>query len=164
MSSSHVAVSSYAIGPQCDGRFLATLANQTGGNLYIAESIARANDAEKITDARAKEENSRRGANVGAQLADWVRGTVYWPTSATYPAELGQVFPKFLPPLRSDRDTIVFGAARGPLDKAVEIQTAYVKGAYDNLVSQSTKMGTLYSNLATETLKPYEGLLPKTAA
>jgi hypothetical protein len=50
------------------------------------------------------------------------------------------------------------------LDKAVEIQTAYVKGAYDNLVSQSTKMGSLYSNLATEALKPYEGLLSKTAA
>ncbi|MBJ6125112.1 phasin family protein [Microvirga splendida] len=47
------------------------------------------------------------------------------------------------------------------LDKAVEIQTAYVKGAYDNLVSQSTKLGSLYSSLATETLKPYEGLLSK---
>ncbi|MBB4042152.1 hypothetical protein GGR34_003837 [Microvirga flocculans] len=50
------------------------------------------------------------------------------------------------------------------LDKAVEIQTAYVKGAYDSLVSQSAKMGSLYSALATETMKPYEGLLSKTAA
>ncbi|WP_114946811.1 phasin family protein [Microvirga calopogonii] len=49
-------------------------------------------------------------------------------------------------------------------DKAVEIQTAYVKGAYDNLVSQATKMGALYSNLATETMKPYEGLLSKATA
>ena len=47
------------------------------------------------------------------------------------------------------------------LDKAVEIQTAYVKGAYDSLVSQSTKMGSLYSNLATEAMKPFEGLLSK---
>ena len=49
------------------------------------------------------------------------------------------------------------------LDKAVEIQTAFVKGAYDNLVSQTTKMGSLYSNLATETMKPFEGLLSKAA-
>ena len=49
------------------------------------------------------------------------------------------------------------------LDKAVEIQTAYVKGAYDSLVNQSAKMGSLYSALATETLKPYEGLLSKAA-
>ena len=49
------------------------------------------------------------------------------------------------------------------LDKAIEIQTAYMKGTYESLVSQSTKMGSLYSALATETLKPYEGLLPKTA-
>jgi hypothetical protein len=50
------------------------------------------------------------------------------------------------------------------LDKALEIQTAFVKGAYDSLVSQATKMGALYSALATETMKPYEGLLSKTTA
>jgi len=49
------------------------------------------------------------------------------------------------------------------LDKAVEIQAAYVKGAYHSLVSQSAKIGSLYSTLATETLKPYEGLLSKAA-
>ena len=49
------------------------------------------------------------------------------------------------------------------LDKAVEIQTAFVKGAYDSLVSQTAKMGTLYSTLATETMKPFEGLLSKAA-
>jgi hypothetical protein len=49
------------------------------------------------------------------------------------------------------------------LDKAVEIQAAYVKGAYDSLVSQSAKIDSLYSTLATETLKPYEGLLSKAA-
>jgi hypothetical protein len=45
------------------------------------------------------------------------------------------------------------------LDKAVEIQTDYVKGAYDSLVSQSTKMSALYSALAAEAFKPYEGFL-----
>jgi hypothetical protein len=50
------------------------------------------------------------------------------------------------------------------LDKAVEIQTAFVKGAYDSLVSQTAKMSALYSALATETMKPYEGLLSKATA
>jgi hypothetical protein len=50
------------------------------------------------------------------------------------------------------------------LDKAVEIQTAFVKSAYESFVSQSTKMGALYSALATETVKPYEGLLKKATA
>ncbi|NIX77729.1 phasin family protein [Microvirga terricola] len=47
------------------------------------------------------------------------------------------------------------------IDKAVEVQTDYVKGAYDSLVSQSAKMSVLYSALATETLKPYEGFVAK---
>lgn len=47
------------------------------------------------------------------------------------------------------------------IDKAVEVQTDYVKGAYDSLVSQSAKMGVLYSALATEALRPYEGILAK---
>jgi hypothetical protein len=47
------------------------------------------------------------------------------------------------------------------LDKAIEIQTDYVKGAYDSLVAQSTKLGTLYSTLATESLKPFEGVLAR---
>src|SRR4051812_7223148 len=62
LSAGHVAVSSYAVGAQRDGRFLAALANQTGGIMYYDEPMARANEAEKITEARAKEENSRRGA------------------------------------------------------------------------------------------------------
>lgn len=47
------------------------------------------------------------------------------------------------------------------LDKAIELQTAFAKGAYDSLVSQSAKMGALYTALATEIFKPYEGLVAK---
>ncbi len=126
LSAQHIAVSSYSVGPQHDGRLLAALSNQTGGNLYVAEPMIRANDAEKITDARAKQENLRRGAAVGTQLADWVRASVYWPTGATWPAELGQVYPKSLPPLRTDRDTIVFGAAAGALNKPIEVRAQVV--------------------------------------
>ncbi len=47
------------------------------------------------------------------------------------------------------------------LEKAIEVQTAYAKGAYESLMAQSTKMGALYTALATDTFKPFEGLLSK---
>lgn len=49
------------------------------------------------------------------------------------------------------------------LDKAVEIQTAYVKDAYEGFVAQSTKIGELYTSLAKDAFKPYEGIVAKTA-
>ena len=94
LSKARTPVSSYAIGPQIDGRLLAALANQTGGMLYIAEQMTKANDAEKITAERANEENLRRSENVGAEMANWAHATVFWPTSCTWPTELGQVYPK----------------------------------------------------------------------
>ena len=45
------------------------------------------------------------------------------------------------------------------LEKAIEIQTDYVKSAYEGFVAQSTKLGELYTNLAKEAFKPYEGLV-----
>ncbi|HEX8165491.1 MAG TPA: phasin family protein [Beijerinckiaceae bacterium] len=45
------------------------------------------------------------------------------------------------------------------LDKAIEIQTDYVKSAYEGFVAQTTKLGELYTNLAKEAFKPYEGLV-----
>jgi hypothetical protein len=49
------------------------------------------------------------------------------------------------------------------LDKALEIQTAYLRSAYEGLVAQSTKMGELYANLAKDAFKPYETIVAKTA-
>ena len=45
------------------------------------------------------------------------------------------------------------------LDKALEIHTDYLKTAYEGFVAQSTKLGELYTNLAKEAFKPYEGLV-----
>ena len=126
LTAARVSVNSYAIGPQTDGRILAALANQTGGNLYIAESMAQANEAEKISAARASEENLRRGATVGAILADWAHATIYWPTNVTWPTELSQVYPKSLTPLRSDRDTVAIGSSGSAIDKAVAIKAQFV--------------------------------------
>ncbi|WP_324290757.1 phasin family protein [Ancylobacter sp. SL191] len=53
----------------------------------------------------------------------------------------------------------LFGAKT--LDKAVEIQSDYFKHAYESFVSQATKMGELYADLAKESYKPYEGIIAK---
>src|ERR1700722_8280103 len=50
------------------------------------------------------------------------------------------------------------------LEKAIEIQTAYAKTAYEAFVAQATKMGELYADLAKETYKPFETLVSKAPA
>jgi hypothetical protein len=49
-------------------------------------------------------------------------------------------------------------------EKAIEIQTAYAKTAYEGFVAQATKMGELYADLAKETYKPFENFVPKAAS
>jgi hypothetical protein len=44
------------------------------------------------------------------------------------------------------------------LDRAIEIQTEYVKTAYEGLVSQATRLGAIYTDLAKEAYKPYEAM------
>jgi phasin family protein len=47
------------------------------------------------------------------------------------------------------------------LEKAIEIQSAYAKSAYETFVAEATKMGELYTDLAKETYKPLEGMIAK---
>jgi len=42
------------------------------------------------------------------------------------------------------------------VDKAVEAQADFAKNAYEAFVSQSTKMGQLYTDMAKEAYKPFE--------
>ena len=49
------------------------------------------------------------------------------------------------------------------LEKAIEIQSDYVKTAYEGFVAQSSKMGELYTDLAKETYKPLGGMIAKVA-
>lgn len=46
-------------------------------------------------------------------------------------------------------------------DKAVEIQTDYAKQAYEGFVSQATKMGELYAEMAKDAYKPFESVVAK---
>ncbi|MCA9264901.1 MAG: hypothetical protein KDA60_13670, partial [Planctomycetales bacterium] len=97
-----ISVSSYAVGPQCDIAMLTALANQTGGQVYIGDENSSAQEA-------------------GVALAQAVKRPVVWPVSQAMPAALSQMQPLQMPPLRTDRESIVFGqlAKRGQYDVAV---------------------------------------------
>ena len=43
------------------------------------------------------------------------------------------------------------------IDKALEVQTDFAKGAYEAYVGQMTKIGEIYMNAAKEAYKPFEG-------
>ncbi|MEQ8838002.1 MAG: VWA domain-containing protein [Lacipirellulaceae bacterium] len=109
LKENRIPVSSYAIGPKTDAQLLAVLANHTGGNLYVAEPIVWQNEAEQISDERARLENLRKAQSVGKQMAAWTQAAVLWPTSVQMADELGETYPETFPPLRSDRDTILLG-------------------------------------------------------
>jgi hypothetical protein len=84
-------VSSYAIGPERDVHLLAALANHTGGMVFVDSD---------------KPEMSERA---GIALADVAQGIVVWPTSVNLPDAMREAYPSPMPPLRTDRDTILIG-------------------------------------------------------
>ena len=45
------------------------------------------------------------------------------------------------------------------LEKAMEVQSEYLKSSYEDFVAQSTKLGELYAGLAKEAYKPFEGVM-----
>ena len=47
------------------------------------------------------------------------------------------------------------------LDKAIEVQTEYAKSAYETFVAESQKIAGLYTDLAKQTFKPFEGFVAK---
>lgn len=47
------------------------------------------------------------------------------------------------------------------LDKAIEVQSDYAKAAYEGFVAQSTKMGELFTAMAKDAAKPFEGFMAK---
>jgi len=49
------------------------------------------------------------------------------------------------------------------LEKAVEVQSDYVKSAYEGFVTEATKLGELYTALAKEAYKPFESQFSKVA-
>ena len=53
----------------------------------------------------------------------------------------------------------LFGAKS--VEKAIEVQSDYVKSTYEGFVAEATKLGELYADLAKESYKPFESYLAK---
>jgi hypothetical protein len=49
------------------------------------------------------------------------------------------------------------------LDKAFEVQAEYAKTTYETFVAESQKIRGLYSDLARQSFKPFEGFAPKSS-
>lgn len=128
---SRTSVSSMAIGPSRDGRLLATLANHTGGMLYL-------------------DSDQNSGQDAGVAMAHAARGTVMWPVAAKLPSSIRESYPKQLPPLRADRDSILVGMleAAGTKDLSISYE---VNG---KSIDQTWK-------LAPEASSPDFGFLPQ---
>jgi hypothetical protein len=47
------------------------------------------------------------------------------------------------------------------LDKAIEIQTDFMKSYFEAAVAQATKIGELYTSIAKDAAKPFEGVVGK---
>ena len=109
LADARIPVSSYAIGARLDRQLLGALAAYTGGAVIV--------DQEGVT-----------AEAVGQKLAAAANATVLWPTAATFPPEMTEVFPKHTPPLRSDRDTVVIGVFKGKAPQSVEMTVDGPKG------------------------------------
>ncbi len=92
-----ITVSSFAVGPDSNVELLSALANHTGGNIIESSSAASAEERLSATQIAA------------AKLSATVHGTVFWPKTAALPESIAEVYPRICPPLRSDRDSVVFG-------------------------------------------------------
>lgn len=47
------------------------------------------------------------------------------------------------------------------IDKAIEVQSAFVKSSYETYLARMTKIGELYADIAKETYKPVETAISK---
>ena len=47
------------------------------------------------------------------------------------------------------------------VEKAMEVQTEYLKSSYEGFVAEATKLGELYVDLAKEAYQPFENVFAK---
>lgn len=92
LADQRIPVTTCAIGPMLDLQVLGALPAHTGGRLFQADEAA--------------------GEKIGAGLAAAARAAVLWPKQVTWPPDF-TVVPARVPPLRSDRDSVVVGTFKG---------------------------------------------------
>ena len=110
LADARIPFNSFAIGMRPDPQLLGSLAVQSGGNM-IADNVLL------------------KGEDGGRQLAAAADAPVFWPTSVVWPAGMSEVYPKRLPPLRADRETIVIGTLKGKEPLKVELTAAGPAGS-----------------------------------
>ena len=131
-----VAFSSYAIGPLVEGGLLGALANHTGGML-LADDV-------RLSDRQ-----------VGNYLASFARAAVVWPIDAKLPSAIKNIYPRRMPPLRFDRDSVLLGT----LDpKAIESRQSL---SIDLQAELAGKAISLAWKTVPEPSKPENGYLAK---
>src|SRR5262249_7460525 len=103
LRSAHISVSGYAVGWQQNAALLAALANHTGGVFAIDEPAGQ------------------MAVATGRMLADSTHANGLWPVEGKFSANVSAVYPQSVPPLRSDRDSILVGTFKqpGPVDATV---------------------------------------------
>jgi hypothetical protein len=47
------------------------------------------------------------------------------------------------------------------LEKAMAVQTEYFRSSYEDFIAEAAKLGVLYTDLAKQAYRPFEGTLPK---
>ena len=109
----HIPVNSYILGVRVDRQLPGALAVQTGGAVIL--------DTMELT-----------GPEAGGALVAAAKENVLWPTSVAWPAEMTEVLPKRLPPLRGDRETVIVGTLKGKGPFGVEV-TAQRAGGLEKL-------------------------------
>jgi hypothetical protein len=50
------------------------------------------------------------------------------------------------------------------VEKAMEVQSEYLKSSYEDFVAEATKLGELYADLAKEAYKPFDGVFAGAAS
>jgi len=50
------------------------------------------------------------------------------------------------------------------LEKALEVQSQYLRSSCEDFVAEASKLGELYVNLAKQAYKPFEGAFAKASA
>ncbi len=93
-----VSVTSLGIGPMVNVEGLATLANHTGGMVLVRRN----------TQASTQQ--------IGQALARAAAQPVFWVEEGALPDSLVEHFPKKIPPIRADRDSILLGVESTPSD------------------------------------------------
>jgi hypothetical protein len=143
-------VHSLAIGPRTDCQFLSTLANHTGGRVFVRSNI------QGVTLQQ-----------MGGELARVAARPVFWPSDSRWPAGVAVKYPERLPPLRSDRDTIIVGTLNAPsiqgtlqLDGTVLGQSMSLDW---NVQSESSNPDLAFLGVLVSKSKPNGGLLLPTA-